>query len=84
MDVLASTVQVYEVYMCVKPILADVVDLGVMTRYACRIERTGERVKMLWWISRWGMLVGSAEADNKWRICIVSPLGGSGRGRSNR
>ena len=34
MDVLAPTVQVYEVYARVKPILAEVVDLGGMTRYA--------------------------------------------------
>ena len=31
MDILASTVQVCEVYVCVKPILAEVVDLEAMT-----------------------------------------------------
>ena len=65
MDILASTVQVHEFYTCVKPILAEVVDLEAMSRYACRIERKGERVKMLWSISRWGTSVGGPEVDSE-------------------
>ena len=47
-----------------------------------RIGRKGERVKMLWWISRWGMSVGGPEVDNK--QVGISPLGESGGGRSDR